>query len=395
MTTIVHRTPGLLDLVAVETVGLSAKPGTDHPIGKFGTGLKYAIAVIVRLGGEIDIWVGQERVRFTAHDFDFRGVAHQRMRMHIEGHTIFNLPTSRVRELPFTTDYGKFWEAWMAYRELRSNTIDEGGDTWETDHEHAWGIPGQTTIVVRLPAYAEAHASADQHFLPGAATVRSGSERIQVIDGKSSHVYFRGLRVMDLEKPSAFTYNILQDIELTEDRTVRNPWQVRSILASHLLESDDERMIERIVTVKKEEGWEFNTEFPSWATPSPAFRKVMERHPKSAWPSAMGYYGRHDTRPVAVRSWRQVHPTPWQRSSTTIVDANGNVVLDCPIGYKGRWETFVDNFLRETGFAETPARPELPDQGIEIAFGLRPDPWANPPPSALREMAAAINEIPF
>ena len=30
-------------------------------------------------------------------------------------------------QLPFTTELGKNWEVWQAYRELHSNTLDESG----------------------------------------------------------------------------------------------------------------------------------------------------------------------------------------------------------------------------------------------------------------------------
>ena len=45
---VVHVTKGKLDLRSLSTFGLNAKPNTTNPIGYFGTGMKYAIAVLLR-----------------------------------------------------------------------------------------------------------------------------------------------------------------------------------------------------------------------------------------------------------------------------------------------------------------------------------------------------------
>ena len=39
-------------------MGVSAKPNTKSPIGYFGTGLKYAMAALVRLGTQPVVWIG-------------------------------------------------------------------------------------------------------------------------------------------------------------------------------------------------------------------------------------------------------------------------------------------------------------------------------------------------
>lgn len=45
---------GEFDVSAMLTFGVSAKE-SDNPIGQFGTGFKYAIAIILRLGGSISV----------------------------------------------------------------------------------------------------------------------------------------------------------------------------------------------------------------------------------------------------------------------------------------------------------------------------------------------------
>lgn len=47
---ILFQNPGALDLRAISMVGLTSKTGEDT-IGRFGTGFKYALAVVTRGGG--------------------------------------------------------------------------------------------------------------------------------------------------------------------------------------------------------------------------------------------------------------------------------------------------------------------------------------------------------
>lgn len=51
---IIFENPGELDLNALRIMGVSVKQ-SDSPIGMFGTGLKYAVATAMRLGGSVEI----------------------------------------------------------------------------------------------------------------------------------------------------------------------------------------------------------------------------------------------------------------------------------------------------------------------------------------------------
>src|SRR5690606_31422269 len=78
---IVHVTPGLLDIRSITTFGLHAKPGTNTPIGKFGTGLKYAIATLLRLGCKVQLFIGEVEYEFFTKKNDFRGMEYHQVYM--------------------------------------------------------------------------------------------------------------------------------------------------------------------------------------------------------------------------------------------------------------------------------------------------------------------------
>jgi hypothetical protein len=61
---------GLIPMEAVTTMGVSAKEG-ENPIGFFGTGLKYAIASLLRTSHKITIWRGLDRYDFATEPARF------------------------------------------------------------------------------------------------------------------------------------------------------------------------------------------------------------------------------------------------------------------------------------------------------------------------------------
>lgn len=54
---ILFQNPGEIDLLSIASFGVSVKEG-ENPIGFFGTGLKYAIAVLLRTGHRITVMTG-------------------------------------------------------------------------------------------------------------------------------------------------------------------------------------------------------------------------------------------------------------------------------------------------------------------------------------------------
>ena len=115
MNTVYFDTPGLLDMRAVTTFGLSVKEN-ENPIGYFGTGLKYAIAILLRNGADLTISNSSGDVySFSVNKDTFRNVEFNALAMH---------SSMRDVELPFTTELGKNWKMWMAFREMYCNTQD-------------------------------------------------------------------------------------------------------------------------------------------------------------------------------------------------------------------------------------------------------------------------------
>ena len=240
---IVFSNSGLIDLRAIRTFGLSVKPLTDNPIGFFGTGLKHALAILLRTKHTVTLYRGLVTYTFKPKTMDSRGKAFDVVFMEgSDGSSV---------ELPFTLELAKTWEVWQAYRELHSNVLDERGETYRGEFTPT---KGQTAIVVEGDDIQRAYNERHTIFLP----VTSEPMPVSTIDleihkGENKHVYYRGVRVGELRKPSLYTYNLKNLVSgLTEDRTMKSPSDLDWYLVRLISESEDRDFI--ISTITADEG---------------------------------------------------------------------------------------------------------------------------------------------
>lgn len=280
---VVFKTPGKLDLRSIMTFGLNAKPNTGHPIGYFGTGLKYAVAVLCREKIPMTFYIDGQKWSVKTEDSQFRDKTVTEV--FLERHRKL-LPPS-IRKLPFTTELGKTWQLWQAFRELETNTRDENGETFVA-HEfndperpiHGLTSKGFTLIVVESEAFVQEYYDREKTFLPEGLTLREGTKDIQIFDRPSQHIYYRGIRVLDLDERerSSLTYNILRSIELTEDRTAKSKWDVQYYISQAISEHEEPEIIRKAVT-SKEDTFERGLNY-SWGTPSTTFLDTVAKIPE-------------------------------------------------------------------------------------------------------------------
>lgn len=252
---------GEIDMRAVTLFGVSAK-GSDSPIGYFGTGLKYAIAVILRHGGEITIWSGMREYSFHVRPDKMRDTEFQAIVMTSEG---------QETVLPFTTHLGVNWDLWQAFRELYCNALDEGG---KVRLDCAGVGPGYTCVLVdNLSAFTDLFYTRETIVMRDYKVLQRLSG-VEVIDRPSQHLYYRGVRVEELQQPARYTYNVLADCTLTEDRTFKYPFEARGYLARGLLLCEDQEFLQTWLQGERgtfEQGVQITSAAQDGTNPSPAF----------------------------------------------------------------------------------------------------------------------------
>lgn len=251
--TIFFQNDGVIDLDTIRTMGVSVKE-TDNPIGYFGTGLKFAIATLLRNDLKVELWVGTERIQFSTKEKSVRGKD-------------FSFVMMGEEQLAFTTDLGKDWEVWQAYRELHSNCLDEIGRISR--------VPGEfdTTFAVSGQAIEEVYNDRHQIFLPTEPSWVV--DQLEVHRGSSEYLYYRGVRVAKLPKKTTFTYNFLMPMKLTEDRTLQSQWDALYKISTRAPMIPDPEYARKALDPEKdtiESELDFNH---AWA-PSSEFLDVVE-----------------------------------------------------------------------------------------------------------------------
>jgi hypothetical protein len=232
---LVFRNPGLIDMAVVKTMGVNVKE-SDTAIGYFGTGLKFAIATILRGGGAIEIWRGPEVYRLGVLHQDIRGKE-------------FDIVSLNGEALGYTTTLGKNWLAWMAFRELATNCIDEGGTFAPGDADTAPCGPDETMIVVNCP---DIMAAYDKDDILISGNMLASNAYAEIYEGPSRYVYYRGVRVYELSVPARFKYNIVTSIRLSEDRSAAWLWEVHNAIELAIQHCGDAAVIRDAVTCGEE-----------------------------------------------------------------------------------------------------------------------------------------------
>jgi len=256
---IMFKNEGVIPLAAIKTFGVSVKDD-DNAIGFFGTGLKYALAILLRHGCQVRAYIGGQRVDFITAEEDIRGKKFDIVCMLETDGDEENPP--QYAELGFTTELGKTWEPWMAFRELHCNTLDEGGTTeWvdEMPPECFAADPKMTVFIIEGPIIPTMWD--ERHSVMLVTDPIYEGAGVNVHQGNGKHLYYRGIRVMDHHKPAKYDYNIVgKHVDLTEDRTAKYPFQVRYAVTSLVMSSNDADFIRGVICDVKE-GYEEELNF--------------------------------------------------------------------------------------------------------------------------------------
>ena len=246
-----------IDLDVIRIMGVSVKEN-DNPIGYFGTGLKFAIATLLRTGHKIEL----------LRD----GVSHPigTTRKTIRGES-FDVVTLDGEPLGFMTQLGRNWKPWMAYRELHSNCLDEGGVISDRMPGGEWG----TVIRVDGDGITDAYRDRGSIFLE--TDPLSISPTCDIHSGSGCVGFFRGIQAIKLNNDPAYLYNVKSGVSLTEDRTVTDQFSYNWEVARSILQCEREDILERILIECDDRSYE--STLPLLEThqrPSEVFMRVCE-----------------------------------------------------------------------------------------------------------------------
>lgn len=255
---LVFENPGEIDPRLITTLGVNVKEG-DSPIGYFGTGLKYAIAISLRLGAQVEIFSGEQRFTFTTQREAIRGKD-------------FDFIYMNGGRLGFTTELGKTWKPWMALREFYCNALDEGGSGQDALHAPQ-PKAAHTLIIVRGGDFATVWATRQEWML--LTKPRFSLETLAIHSGSSTTAYYNGIAVFkSLRQRFLHTYNIQTSLQLSEDRTAANYDIGRKICLALSTECQDKELLKSVL-LATQDYVEHTFDWQWFQTPSECFLGVV------------------------------------------------------------------------------------------------------------------------
>jgi len=279
----VFENSGEIDLRAIATFGCSVKEGSN-PIGFFGTGLKYALAVLLRTGHKIVVQCGLRQFVAKSTTEILRGKEFGFVSLFGETRT----------PLGFTTELGKTWEVWMAYRELFCNAKDEPDAKVFACAEKPASVSGITRIVVEGDGILKAHQERDEFLLLGTPDFTVGD--FQLFNRPTRSFFYKGIKVGTFQHEALFAYNQTTQMALTEDRTAKEPHMVSYSLSRAMLTYGTRNILERVL-VADSKCVEHYFDFHGWGNSASAdFFPTVASLQRSSLVRV---------NPTAIRLWRE------------------------------------------------------------------------------------------
>lgn len=229
---------GEMQQEAMTLLGASTKRGDDTKIGFFGSGLKYAMAMLIREGIEFHIFAGSKEVKVTTKPVQFRDKEFHRIYINGEATSM-------------TTDMGVDWEPWFALREVLCNAIDEGAHDIDM-LESVKGKKGYTTFGIEMSSKLNSVMEFWQkYFCEKRPDIMLSLEGSQVFHGDDNEliVYRRGVRCYHERTKSLFHYN-MQWAKINESRVLASKWDFDRQLVRWIAKNATEDIARRVI-----DGW--------------------------------------------------------------------------------------------------------------------------------------------
>lgn len=189
---------GMLDARLIPLMGGTTKANDEFKIGQFGTGLKYALAYLLR-----------ENVHFTLHTSG-ECVPIDVVLEEIAGEE-YGIITIHGEKTSITTNMGKEWEPWMIVRELWCNALDEGGCSVEVVDGLKIPEDDQTCFHIQLVGqFVEVWQNWTDYFIHDIKPLEDNKHFAVYPNGnKPMRLYKNGVLIWQAsEKHSVFHYDI-------------------------------------------------------------------------------------------------------------------------------------------------------------------------------------------
>lgn len=239
---------GLLDVRLVSLMGGTTKRGNDYKIGRFGSGLKYALAWLVRNNVDFKIFIGHQEVQITTRTERIQG-------------TDFDVLYIDGERTSISSSMGTDWEAWMIVREIFCNAIDEG-DYERTITDEPTGAEDRTTFCLQLiDGIKDTVDNWSDYFLYGTAPLYETKEFAIYPPGPHLSFYKNGVLIhRQKESTGVFNYDI-KAAHINELREYKG-YAVADL--ARIIKQLDRQYVEMFLSKLTDGHYEYEMDYPSW-----------------------------------------------------------------------------------------------------------------------------------
>lgn len=239
-------TPTKLSPIDITSMGDSSKRGDETTIGQFDSGLKYAIALLLR--NEVNIKISVFEDSEEIEHFTFDTFVEKCELTGKEKELIGVNSKTKYYKTGFAKNLGYNWELWMAFRELYSNMLDEKGHLIEDENVE---IDTGTIITLEFDSsnpfydiYQNKHLyiNVDEplYVLSPTVSVLYNKENYLRIYKQDVLVYY------DKNIPSIYAYNIKFG-EIDERRILNNIFLIEHSILNSIVHTKNENYLRSII----------------------------------------------------------------------------------------------------------------------------------------------------
>lgn len=244
---------GEIDIDALHLLGASTKRGDDSKIGFFGSGNKYALALLLRQKIAFHIFSGTSEVEIETRNTSFRDQS-------------FDIMYINGERTSITTETGPKWELVDALRELWCNALDEGEAIIQEFDGLPHGMENMTSIFLPFEPFRSIWESWDQYYTTRTPIYSDFTGQGSIFERRhpTPRVYRKNVWCIDPSNlpgghdkipNSIFDYD-LPYLPLDENRKLKEVWSLKSQLQHLWYDCKDVHLIRRLLLSLSEWGLE-------------------------------------------------------------------------------------------------------------------------------------------
>jgi hypothetical protein len=249
---------GVLSLIDITTMGDSSKREDESKIGKYDSGLKYAIAILYRNGVDINIKSGG-----CEYTFKTKIVSDEHTNKKKELLVVIQKKEHETTEhvTAFSPNLGFEWKVWMAVRELYSNCLDENGTIYfePTDNINEYG---NTIIEINGDKLHDIVLNWDSFFIPQNEKPIFESQTVKIYKNTcdSIKLYKQGILIhSDKHSKSKYRYDFSESLD--EMRTLNDMDGFKSAVSSQICYCENSDFISLFLSDCKPQTFESKLRF--------------------------------------------------------------------------------------------------------------------------------------